>query len=502
MNSQQMYSVLSSAESGYTWLMILISGAIFGTVYVHRKVAPIPLSIKVPHIALPNITLILCLAFLVRLPALAQPLWYDETFTARMASIPLQNLPAAIMGDVHPPLNYLIQWLTARLLGDSAIALRLPSLAFGLLCVYIVYRLTECYFPHTSRWAALIVALLPMPMYYSAEARQYALLAALALGVWLAIAERRKLLFMVCAGLLMWTHNLAAVYLLLACFWALWVARPRKAWMLPVAAACLLNALWLPFMLIQARDVADGFWLSNTGIFWVITQTTVSYADNRLAIILYIGAIAFTVGVALHWRELLRYRPGLLLLVIGTPLLLAFISVVWRPVFLARAMLPVGMGLAILWAYLVVRHRWLQIPMLAMLVLGVVGFWLHPRGMAWDVLQKCDQADSILYLDTATAFIGSYYAPRSIEGYLWTGANDLNQSLSEEAKNAFQFAQIDIKRLGGYVCVVAADTPLISTLERGYLRHVLSSYPYIRHVAVQSPIYALGVYIVEVGPHE
>src|SRR5262245_61147876 len=112
------------------------------------------------------------LAALLRLPTLAiESLWYDEAFTAWLASLSVWNLIQATMGDVHPPTWYLIEWGMVRLAGNSPFALRLVSALAGIALVPAVFRLAQSFELDRSRAlaAAALVAVAPFTVYYSQE---------------------------------------------------------------------------------------------------------------------------------------------------------------------------------------------------------------------------------------------------------------------------------------------------------------------------------------------
>ena len=76
-----------------------------------------------------------------------------------------------------PPLWYLLAWVDARLLGDGALALRLPSALAGIAHVPVVWAIgTRARRPPrgADRGAAL-VAVNPLFVWYSQEARAYGL---------------------------------------------------------------------------------------------------------------------------------------------------------------------------------------------------------------------------------------------------------------------------------------------------------------------------------------
>jgi uncharacterized membrane protein/O-antigen/teichoic acid export membrane protein len=105
-------------------------------------------------------------------------LWLDEATSVDQARMPfgamIQNLRAT---DVHPPLYFSILWVTVRWLGSGETAVRLPSIIAGTLVVPMLYLLgREAYDRRTGAIAAVVGSLSPIMVWYSQEARMYALL--------------------------------------------------------------------------------------------------------------------------------------------------------------------------------------------------------------------------------------------------------------------------------------------------------------------------------------
>ena len=137
-------------------------------------------------------------AFLMRLISLNQSLWLDEAVTAKVVrqfsvfQISSMFSPA----DFHPPLYYIIMKIWTTVFGSSEIALRMPSVIFSVLTGHAVYligaRLKNQRF---GLWAAALYLFNPLAVYYSQEARMYAMvtfLLAFALYFWLEIMHRQS----------------------------------------------------------------------------------------------------------------------------------------------------------------------------------------------------------------------------------------------------------------------------------------------------------------------
>jgi len=118
------------------------------------------------------------LALALRFYQLAgKSLWLDEAVQARSAHLnTLEEVLAQVYVDVNQmPLPYVVTWLL-RPWGDSEFILRLPAVVEGTLMVLAVYVLAKALFGTRSGLvAALLSAIFPFAVWYSQEARSYAL---------------------------------------------------------------------------------------------------------------------------------------------------------------------------------------------------------------------------------------------------------------------------------------------------------------------------------------
>jgi hypothetical protein len=110
--------------------------------------------------------------------AVPRGLWLDEAtsvFQARMGfGAMIANLRTT---DVHPPLYFSVLWATVRGLGSGEMAVRTPSIVAGTLVIPMLYVLgKEAYDRRTGVVAALCGVVAPILVWYSQEARMYALL--------------------------------------------------------------------------------------------------------------------------------------------------------------------------------------------------------------------------------------------------------------------------------------------------------------------------------------
>lgn len=110
----------------------------------------------------------------------AQSYWNDEGLSLGLAGRDVPAILSSAAADIHPPGYYLLLKAWHGLIGDSEFALRSFSALAGLVLVALLYRLGRAYFdPLAALLAAVLGALNPFLVYYSQEARMYALAATL-----------------------------------------------------------------------------------------------------------------------------------------------------------------------------------------------------------------------------------------------------------------------------------------------------------------------------------
>ncbi len=125
--------------------------------------------------------LILLLAALLRFYRIEyQSYWHDEGNSLHLAGESAALIIQSAAADIHPPAYYLALKLWRLGLGETEFALRGLSALAGVVLVALLYRLGRDFFgPGAALAAAALGALNPFLIYYSQEARMYALAATL-----------------------------------------------------------------------------------------------------------------------------------------------------------------------------------------------------------------------------------------------------------------------------------------------------------------------------------
>jgi len=194
--------------------------------------------------------LILAAAAALRLYALgAESLWFDEAYSVWVARHGIGWQLSQSTQRIFPPAYYslLHVWLA---LGDSEFAVRLLSVLLGLLSVLGMYALARQLFDvRVGLIAAAILAVSPLHVAYSQEARMYILLAAL--GTWsaylmlLALQHGRRwqwLSYVITMAIAMNTHYFAIFLALFQNLYVLHLVLRRRS----------RRGVWKPWLLSQA----------------------------------------------------------------------------------------------------------------------------------------------------------------------------------------------------------------------------------------------------------
>ena len=203
--------------------------------------------------------LLLAVAAALRLYRLDEmSLWVDEYYSLIIAQHSLAEIPAAALRDAafQPPFYFWLLHLVIGAFGDSETALRLLSAVAGAvtapLAVLLIQALGES--PRVAALCGGLFALNPLHLWYSQEARPYALLVCLGLGslVCLLRAFRTGTAlawtgFAGLASLAVLTHVVGLVFPLVGWIWALRKRRDASVFRPLLAASVVILVATAPF---------------------------------------------------------------------------------------------------------------------------------------------------------------------------------------------------------------------------------------------------------------
>jgi mannosyltransferase len=294
------------------------------------------------------------LALFVRLTGLSlDGLWFDEVFSVRAARMGLSEIISLTSNDVHPPLYYLLLHFWMKLFGETEIGVRMLSVSFSVLTVFVLYYLAlKLFTRRTAFFAALFTALSPLQVFYAQETRMYSQLAFLAAAsvyfFTCSVKDGKRLsnvLYALSTTLLLYTHIYAVflvmaqfLFFLLLRFTARETFRERlRGWM---AALLLTGLLFLPWALVILRQVTrarQGFWIKEPD--WLAPFSTLMEYSGSLWLALLLIPL-FVYGVKLSGREKTGSAPKMrrflllwLILTISVPF---FLSKLATPFYLTK----------------------------------------------------------------------------------------------------------------------------------------------------------------------
>lgn len=295
---------------------------------------------------------VIVLAALLRIPTIgSDSLWIDEAASWTQARRDFVDMLAATAKDNYPPLHNVILHLAIRMFGDNEWVLRLPSAFLGIGTVGLLLWIgTSLGSRRTGLLAALLLALSGFHIWYSQEARMYALYAFSATwlaGALFAFMKSRTTASGVAAALataaLLYSHPFGVLtwVSILAPAAALEMASSRREGRRALFGGQLVAAaLFIPWAVVlvqrSERVLENGFWIPP------LTLTSF-YKNIELLATGPIGLAVICAGLvvlAVRFRSLKGNERSVVVVLICwaiIPILAAAgISVLALPLFISR----------------------------------------------------------------------------------------------------------------------------------------------------------------------
>lgn len=191
------------------------------------------------------------------------PVWLDEAYSVSVARRPIGEIPRSLADETGPPLYYMLLHVWIRLFGEGETAIRLPSVLCGLLLIPVTGRLARRLAgPGAGVGAAFLMAVTPIAVQFSQEARMYTILPLLT-----ALAAERLLAGLQDGGrgallthalllaATLYIHNWGILLLPASVAAACLYGKERlRSWAGAGLLALLLYAPWIPVLRAQVRD--------------------------------------------------------------------------------------------------------------------------------------------------------------------------------------------------------------------------------------------------------
>jgi mannosyltransferase len=201
------------------------------------------------------------LALIVRFSTLTlQSFWLDEAYTEHLVHLGFGAMLSTIpRSESTPPLYYVLAWGWTHLLGYSELALRSVSAIAGAATVTAGYALAaRLAGARAAVIAGALLAVSPLMVWYSQEARAYSLAALFATGTILCLIRysdtlRRGWLIAWAgsAALGLCTHYFVGFVVLPELVWLIWRLRARREVKAAVALVVLVAVALVPLALAQ-----------------------------------------------------------------------------------------------------------------------------------------------------------------------------------------------------------------------------------------------------------
>jgi mannosyltransferase len=288
-------------------------------------------------------------------------------------------MDAVGFSESAPPLYYAVAWVWTQLTGTGELGLRSVSAVAGVATVPVAYLLgAELSSRRAGIVAAALVAVNPMLLWYSQEARAYALfvlLTALSLLYFVRALDRGRrhdsLAWGIVSALALGTHYFAAFPIAAEALWLLRRRGKEAGGAFPGLWIIVAAGLLLAPLLVHQASFAHAEWISNFSLWHRLWETGLTFALGETGDIIaqpehpLLAVVPALIAIAAGWLVLARgdrseRRAA------GIPLALAAVTVV---VPLAIALLDSGKD------YVLARN--LMPALVPLLVAMSVGFTLR-----------------------------------------------------------------------------------------------------------------------------
>jgi mannosyltransferase len=362
--------------------------------------------------------LIIVAGSVLRLTGLGrQSLWFDEVDVVVRAQRPLDAiLDTFTAAGENGPVYNLFLWAWVRIAGISEIAVRFPSAVAGALAIPLIYLLGRRLAGRTAGLvSAGLLAINPYHVWYSQEAKMYAMIVVLAILSSLLLVEalnrntiRLWIGYVAVTTLMFYTHVttilvfVAQAMFILATFQS-WRDRLRPL----LLSGAALTLPYIPIAIWAWRVVGGGArtWQPDVSLWEAVRIVGIKFAANRSEVFieerlaLMMAALAILGAAALVARRRLNESGVLLITLAVIPVIGIYLASVRNSVFSDRYVLIslpaylilAAVGIVILW-----RHRYIW-------PIGVIALVLI-FSYSWATLRDVNLADSAEKEDWRSAY--------------------------------------------------------------------------------------------------
>jgi uncharacterized membrane protein len=422
----------------------------------------------------------------------AESIWVDEGISIRLAQFSPSQIVVERASNIHPPFYFIVLRYWVDLFGDSEFSARLLSVIFGVLAVFMIYKVGKLIFnQNVGILASLLLAFSVFHVGFSQEVRGYSLMAFLTLFsmfCFVRLFEKwstaLSIAYVLSSALLLYTHVFGSFVLVAQnAYWVMLLLLSKedhelglKRWVLLQVVITILFAPWIGVLWAQVFKVQSGFWIPAPSlraiagslkrysgsvfllpIFLVLASfSMVTYERNRDNI--RKSGLFKSVG-GFRWGIRSRNEANLLLMVwFLTPIVLPFIiSQFSTPIYITRATISASLAFYLFVAKGIdnINERSARPVITGVIVLlsllGLGNYYREVNNEQWrdvalHVDQHANQGDLLLF--------NAGFCQENAFDYYSTRTDLIKRPFPEATQDIFYFATVDNEDIDGLIPIV------------------------------------------------
>ncbi|MFO7992137.1 MAG: glycosyltransferase family 39 protein [Thermoplasmata archaeon] len=416
-----------------------------------------------------SMIILLGVSFVLRIYNLSgESLWLDEIYSLERAKLSLTQ----IYEVSYRPLYFFFLHFWLRIFGTSELALRIPGVIFGVLSVFVLYKIGKLLFDERiGLLSALILALSQFHVWQSQEVRMYSMLAffsALSMFYFLIMVKKewsrlRAAGYLISSVLLFYTHPFGIFIIVAQNTFLFTFVMSKESKIKPsikkwVMLQTVLFASFIPLLagyLGKARSIQSGEglgWISEPTVITII-RVFIRYSGHVLLFILFVLAFVLCIyrwsrermdvngsrytseeetrsswwGGSRGWvGSLNKNKEGYLLtLWIAIPNIIPFfLSLVWKPIYgPAKYTITASLGFYLLAAFCILKLDKKKIKgvfVISIIILSALSMGIYyttPVKEQWEdtanyIDDNAREGDLVIFSAGFTELCFNYYSER------------------------------------------------------------------------------------------
>lgn len=266
---------------------------------------------------------IIILSFILRTYDLGgESIWFDEGASVYSSREPISTIVNMLSTGPYYILYYTILHFWIKLFGDSEFSIRFPSVIFGMLSVYVIYKLGKLIF--NTKVGLLSSFILSISLYhirYSQEARPYSLLVLLVLlsnYYLIKILENKEKKYIVgyiiSSIFMIYAHGYGIFYIISQnIYYIIFKRKETRFWIIIQGIVLSFIILWLPYFskrIDNSIENMDMLYVLQIPTFDSIYNTFKIFVGNEQILYIFITIIIIGLTIDLiikgHYEDNIR----------------------------------------------------------------------------------------------------------------------------------------------------------------------------------------------------